>query len=99
MPKYTKETMASFIDHTLLKPDASKQEILQICEEAKQYHFASVCVNPAWTSLVAEQLKGSGDKTSTVISFPLGSETPKMKALEAGEVLDWERMKLTWSST
>lgn len=88
MPKYTKETMASFIDHTLLKPDASKQEILQICEEAKQYHFASVCVNPAWTSLVAEQLKGSGVKTCTVISFPLGSEIPKMKALEAGEVLE-----------
>ena len=84
MPKYTKETMASFIDHTLLKPDASKQEILQICEEAKQYHFASVCVNPAWTSLVA----GSGVKTCTVISFPLGSETPKMKALEASEVLE-----------
>lgn len=88
MSKYTKEIMASFIDHTLLKPDASKQEILHICEEAKQYHFASVCVNPAWTSLVAEQLKGSGVKTCTVISFPLGSETPKMKALEAGEVLE-----------
>ena len=58
MSKYTKEIMASFIDHTLLKPDASKQEILHICEEAKQYHFASVCVNPAWTSLVSEQLKG-----------------------------------------
>ena len=51
MSKYTKEIMASFIDHTLLKPDASKQEILHICEEAKQYHFASVCVNPAWTLL------------------------------------------------
>lgn len=88
MSKYTKEIMASFIDHTLLKPDASKQEILHICEEAKQYHFASVCVNPAWTSLVSEQLKGSGVKTCTVISFPLGSEPPKLKALEASEVLE-----------
>ena len=84
--KYTKEIMASYIDHTLLKPDASKQDILQLCQEAKQYHFASVCVNPSWVSFVAEQLKGSGVKTCCVISFPLGSETPEMKALEASEV-------------
>lgn len=86
--KYTKEAMASYIDHTLLKPDASKQDIIRICQEAKQYHFASVCVNPAWTSLVARELQGSGVKTCSVISFPLGSEPPRLKAAAASTVLE-----------
>ena len=75
--------LASYIDHTLLKPTATKADILKICEEAKQYHFASVCVNPCWVKLCAEVLKGSGVKVCTVIGFPLGANTSEIKAAEA----------------
>ena len=75
--------LASYIDHTLLKPIATKADILKICEEAKQYHFASVCVNPCWVSLCADVLKGSGVKVCTVIGFPLGANTSEIKAQEA----------------
>lgn len=84
---YTQLEMASYIDHTLLKPDASRDDILQICREAVKYRFASVCVNPSWIPLVSKQLKGTGIKTCSVISFPLGSETPEMKAMEASYVI------------
>lgn len=84
---YTQQEMASYIDYTLLKPDAAREDILQICQEAVKYHFASVCVNPSWIPLVSEQLKGTGVKTCSVISFPLGSETPEMKAMEATYVI------------
>ena len=84
---YTQQEMASYIDHTLLKPDASRDDILQICREAVKYRFASVCVNPSWIPLVSKQLKGTGVKTCSVISFPLGSETPEMKAMEASYVI------------
>ncbi|MCR5505226.1 MAG: deoxyribose-phosphate aldolase [Elusimicrobiaceae bacterium] len=75
--------LSSYIDHTLLKPTATKADILQICNEAKQYHFASVCVNPCWVKLCAEALKGSGVKVCTVIGFPLGANTSEIKAQEA----------------
>ena len=75
--------LASYIDHTLLKPIATKADILKLCEEAKQYHFASVCVNPCWVSLCAEVLKGSGVNVCTVIGFPLGANTSEIKAAEA----------------
>ena len=75
--------LASYIDHTLLKPTATKADILRLCEEAKQYHFASVCVNPCWVSLCADVLKGSGVKVCTVIGFPLGANTSEIKAQEA----------------
>ena len=75
--------LASYIDHTLLKPTATKADILKLCEEAKQYHFASVCVNPCWVALCAEVLKGSGVKVCTVIGFPLGANTSEIKAEEA----------------
>lgn len=75
--------LASYIDHTLLKPIATKADILKICDEAKQYHFASVCVNPCWVALCAEALKGSGVKVCTVIGFPLGANTSEIKAQEA----------------
>lgn len=84
---YTQLEMASYIDHTLLKPDASRDDILQICREAVKYRFASVCVNPSWIPLVSKQLKGTGVKTCSVISFPPGSETPEMKAMEASYVI------------
>lgn len=85
---YTKKEMAACIDHTLLKPDASKEDILRICSEAKQYGFASVCVNPAWISLAAQTLNTSAVKPCCVISFPLGCETPELKAMEAAYVIE-----------
>ena len=75
--------LASYIDHTLLKPTATKADILKLCDEAKQYHFASVCVNPCWVTLCAEILKGTGVKVCTVIGFPLGANTSEIKAQEA----------------
>lgn len=79
--------LASYIDHTLLKPIATKADILRLCEEAKQYHFASVCVNPCWVSLCADVLKGSGVKVCTVIGFPLGANTSEIKAQEAARAI------------
>lgn len=75
--------LASYIDHTLLKPTATEKDILQLCQEAKQYHFASVCVNPYWVKFCAEELKGSGVKVCTVIGFPLGANTSDIKVSEA----------------
>src|SRR5580765_2219407 len=74
---------ASLIDHTLLKPDASQTEIKHLCEEAAQYHFASVCVNPTWVRACACNLQGSGVPVCTVIGFPLGATLPDVKAYEA----------------
>lgn len=80
--------LASYIDHTLLKPVATKADILKLCQEAKQYHFASVCVNPCWVSLCAETLKGTGVKVCTVIGFPLGANTSEIKANEAALAIE-----------
>src|SRR5882757_7248570 len=74
---------ASLIEHTLLKPDASQTEIKHLCEEAAQYHFASVCVNPTWVRASACHLQGSGVPVCTVIGFPLGATLPDVKAYEA----------------
>ena len=74
---------ASLIDHTLLKPDATESEIKRLCEEAAQYHFASVCVNPTWVRVSACNLQGSGVPVCTVIGFPLGATLPDVKAYEA----------------
>lgn len=79
--------IAKFIDHTLLKPEATEQQVIKICEEARQYSFASVCVNPCYTKLVASKLKGSSVKTCVVIGFPLGANTSKVKAFEAKEAV------------
>ena len=74
--------IAKMIDHTLLKPDATQQEIAQLCFEARKYGFASVCVNPTWVSLCAELLKGSPVKVCTVIGFPLGATSSETKVFE-----------------
>jgi len=74
---------ASLIDHTLLKPDASQTEIKRLCEEAAQYHFASVCVNPTWVRACTCHLQGSGVPVCTVIGFPLGATLADVKAYEA----------------
>ncbi|HLO32790.1 MAG TPA: deoxyribose-phosphate aldolase [Anaerolineales bacterium] len=74
--------IARMIDHTLLKPDATQQEIAQLCFEARKYGFASVCVNPTWVSLCAQLLQGSQVKVCTVIGFPLGATSSETKAFE-----------------
>lgn len=75
--------VARHIDHTLLKPDATRDEILKICEEGVRYGFASVCINPIWVREAACALRGSGVKVCTVIGFPLGANSPDTKAYEA----------------
>lgn len=75
--------VARHIDHTLLKPDATRDEILRICEEGVRYGFASVCINPIWVREAACALRGSGVKVCTVIGFPLGANSPDTKAYEA----------------
>jgi len=74
--------LAKMIDHTLLKPDATQQEIAQLCFEARKYGFASVCINPTWVSLCAQLLQGSLVKVCTVIGFPLGATSLETKAFE-----------------
>lgn len=75
--------VARYIDHTLLKPDATRDEILRVCEEGARYSFASVCINPMWAREAACALRGSGVKVCTVIGFPLGANAPDTKAYEA----------------
>lgn len=79
--------LASMIDHTLLKPDATKAELTKICEEARQYHFATVCVNSSNIPFVANMLRGSGVKPIAVVGFPLGAATSHAKAFEAKEAI------------
>ena len=78
---------AKYMDHTVLKPETTKATLKKFCDEAKQYHFASVCVNPGNVRYVAEQLKGSGVKTCSVIGFPLGANTTLIKAMETAEAI------------
>lgn len=78
---------AAYIDHTLLKAEATKQQILDLCEEAKKYSFASVCINPTWVKTAAEALQGTEVKVCTVIGFPLGANTPEVKAFETKDAI------------
>ncbi|MBI3472145.1 MAG: deoxyribose-phosphate aldolase [Candidatus Solibacter usitatus] len=74
--------IAAMIDHTLLKPEATRADIVKLCKEARQYGFASVCVNPYWAALVAKELAGSPVKVCTVIGFPLGATSTESKVAE-----------------
>lgn len=80
--------VAKMIDHTLLKADATKEQIEKLCAEAKEYNFASVCVNPAWVKRSAELLNGTEVKVCTVIGFPLGASTPETKAFETKNAIE-----------
>ncbi|MDR7072799.1 deoxyribose-phosphate aldolase [Fictibacillus barbaricus] len=80
--------VARMIDHTALKAETTKKEILTLCEEAKKYNFFSVCVNPAWVYTAFEQLKGSDVAVCTVIGFPLGANTPEVKAFETKNAIE-----------
>lgn len=75
--------IASIIDHTILKPDTTKEMVKKVCDEAKNYKFASVCVNPYYVKFVKEQLEGTGIKVTSVIGFPLGCTPKEVKAFEA----------------
>jgi deoxyribose-phosphate aldolase len=83
--KLSSQDLAGMIDHTLLKPDATISEINQLCEEAIQYNFASVCVNPSYVETCFNLIKSSNVKVCTVIGFPLGATTTRTKYLEAEE--------------
>ena len=75
--------IAKYIDHTILKPQTTEAEIVELCREAKQYGFAAVCVNPCYVNLAAKLLTGTKVKVATVIGFPLGANTMEVKAFEA----------------
>lgn len=79
--------IAKYIDHTLLKPEASEEAVRKLCAEARDFGFASVCVNGGFTELVARELKGSDVKTCVVIGFPLGAGTSAAKAFEAADAV------------
>ena len=91
--------LAAKIDHTLLKADATRADILRVCEEAKTYHTASVCVNAFWVPVVAKALAGSGVKTCCVVGFPLGAMSSAAKAFEAREAVAAGAQRWTWCST
>lgn len=89
MTQPTAGTIASYIDHTLLAPDASREDVLALAAEAAKYRFKSVCVNPLWVATVAQALEGSGVLTCSVIGFPFGATTTAVKAFEAtGAIAD-----------
>ncbi|MFD1955040.1 deoxyribose-phosphate aldolase [Paenibacillus thailandensis] len=79
--------VAAAIDHTLLKPDATREMVVKLCEEAAKYRFATVCVNPGWVRLAASKLAGTGVGVTTVVGFPLGATTTLAKAAEARDAI------------
>ena len=79
--------LAKYIDHTLLKTDAQRADVAKLIEEAKAYHFASVCVSPIWVSYVSEALRDTGVKTCTVIGFPQGATPSAVKAFETKQAI------------
>lgn len=76
------QDIAKCIDHTLLKPDATEDDIKKLCKEARDYHFASVCISPSYVSLAARELEGSDVKVCTVVGFPSGAHVPEIKSME-----------------
>jgi deoxyribose-phosphate aldolase len=84
-PKYE---MARWIDHTMLKPDVTQEEIEHICAEAKEHNFASVCINPTWVNLAHKLLRGTDVKVCTVVGFPLGATLPEVKSTETRQVIN-----------
>ncbi len=81
------EDLAGYIDHTLLKPEATKEDIIRLCREAQQHHFYAVCINPSYLPVAAEELAGSAVKICIVVGFPLGAVTTAAKAFETAEAV------------
>lgn len=82
------EKISKYIDHTLLKPEATSEEIEKLCQEAKEYDFKTVCVNPTWVDYSLKALEGSDVGVTTVIGFPLGANTSEIKAAEAKQAVE-----------
>jgi deoxyribose-phosphate aldolase len=85
--RQTASTIARLIDHTLLRPEATRDDVLRACDEARRYYFASICVNPCWVPLATAELAGSGVKTCTVVGFPLGVNSTEIKRAETEAAL------------
>ncbi|MDR3241244.1 MAG: deoxyribose-phosphate aldolase [Lactobacillaceae bacterium] len=85
---HTQHELAKFMDHTLLKADATKEQVQAIIDEAKKYDFASVCINPYWVSFAAEELKDTDVNVCTVIGFPLGANTTAIKVAETIDAIE-----------
>lgn len=79
--------LAKYIDHTILKPEATPNDIRRLCSEATEHHFAAVCVNPCYVDLAASLLAGTGVNVATVIGFPLGANLSSVKAFEAKQAI------------
>ena len=79
--------LAGWIDHTILKPEATASQVTRLCEEARHFHFATVCINPAYVPLAAELLSGSGVRVCSVVGFPLGATFPENKAAETRQAI------------
>lgn len=84
----TRTALARYIDHTLLKAEATEAQIEQLCEEANRYHFKAVCVNPTWVARCAKLVAGSETAVATVVGFPLGASLTATKSAEARDVLE-----------
>jgi deoxyribose-phosphate aldolase len=82
-----KMNLAKYIDHTVLKPATTKEEVIKVCSEAKEYGFFSVCINPYYVKLVKEELDGSDVKVCSVIGFPLGASVSTIKSAEAAQAI------------
>jgi len=82
------DNLSKYIDHTILKPEATKEDIKRICEEAKEYKFKAVCINPIYVKYASEVLKNTDVLVATVIGFPLGNNLPKVKAYETELALE-----------
>jgi len=81
------KNLETYIDHTLLKPESTMEQIEKICEEAKEHHFKSVCINPTWVKHAAMKLKDTDVKVCTVIGFPLGANSQEVKAYEVKQAI------------
>lgn len=81
------KNLSRYIDHTLLKADATEKEVIKLCNEAKEYDFFSVCINPGFVELAAKELRESNVAVCTVIGFPLGASTPETKAFETRDAI------------
>jgi len=88
LPGLRPADVARYIDHTLLKPEATREQVDKLCEEAVEYGFYSVCVNTTWTAYCARKLRGKGVKVCTVIGFPLGAMDSRAKSFEARSALE-----------
>ena len=81
------ENLAAYIDHTLLKPEATRADIIKLCREALKYQFHTVCINPSYLAVAANELAGSAVRVCVVVGFPLGATTTAVKAFETAEAV------------